>query len=193
MYFDILFFAMLSMEAEPIFYFLPMTEKEIKQYITDRMVLVLGGITALSVGAAALLKLIGISVFLERGAMSTLALLDIAEVMVFVYLYDNREKAKEEKPRGKAKARKVRGICYFVFMLAAFSYHILAGTLMELKEGSNYKIPLLIGIFCFAMMGLFYADMIRWMVDFTKFRKKSTFTIFGRSYSSENQKEGAAS
>ena len=191
-YITMLCLVMLGIEPEPIFCFLPMTKEEIRQCITDRMVLLLGGITVLSVGTAALLKFAGISVYLERGAMSTLALLDVTELIMMTYLYDNREKAKEEKSCGKAKARKVRSICYLVFGTVAWCYQIIAVMFMERIGSVNDKVLLLRGAFCFAIIGLFYADLIRW-TDFTKFRKKKPWVIFGRSYSSENQKEGAAS
>lgn len=191
-YIGILFLSMLGTQLEPCFLFLPMTQKEIRQYITVRMNLLLGGTAALSAGIAASMCLTGISVFAERGIASTLALLFMIELMTSVFLYDDREKAMRGKNlRGRAKGRKIRAICYLVFGTIAWCYQFILVMFME--EGSS-KGFLAVGMVCFVVFALMYADMIRW-TEFTELcretKRNNPWGALGRNYGSDGKK-GAA-
>lgn len=191
-YVGIMFLSMLGMQLEPCFVFLPMTQKEIRQYVTARMNLLLAGTTALSAGIAAIMVLAGIPVFIERGIISTLALLFMIGLMNSVFLYDSREKAMRGKNlKGRAKGRKVRAICYLVFGTVAWCYQLILVMFME-QEKSN-KGFLVASIVCFAVLALMYADAIRWteFIEFRKETKANPWGILGRNYGSDGKK-GAA-
>lgn len=191
-YIGIMFLMMIGMQLEPFFFFLPVTQKEIRQYITVRMNLIIGGTAVLSAAIAAVMSLVGISVFVERGAASTLSLIFMIELCTAVFLYDSREKAMKEKNlHGRAKRRKIRGICYLVFGTIAWCYQVISVMFMEGKGSS--KVLLLAGVLCFVILLLMYADVIRW-TEFTEFRKetkRNPWGALGRDYGSDGKK-GAA-
>lgn len=194
LYISMLACDMIGMQMETCFFFLPMTQKEIRQYLTARMQWMLGGTAALSAGIAAVLKIAGIPIFLERGVFSTFCLLFMIEFMAVIYLYEEREEAiKEEKAHGRAKARKIRGICYLVFgvlfMLYQFTITSFYGE-SWLKHGKAF---IMVDVVCFVFLTFIHADVIRWS-GFTKFRKIRKRQLWGYSgVASKEEKEGAAS
>lgn len=187
------FLTTLGIQSEPVFVFLPMTQKEIRQYLTFRMELLLGGMVVFAAAFAAAMKLIGVPLFLERGLMSTLSMLYVTELVFVIYLCDRHEKAqKGRKLSGRAKARRIRDICYLVFGTAAWCYQIIAAMFMEQTGEKINQVLLLIAAVCFAVTGLCYVDVIH-RTEFVKFQKeRKGMGIFGRS-SSASEKEGIAS
>lgn len=189
-YISMMLLTMLGMQLEPCFFLLPMTQKEIRQYITARTNLLLGGTAALSAGIAATMDLVGISVFIERGISSTLALLFTIGMMTGIFLYDNREKTMKEKNlKDRAKARKIRSICYLVFGCIAWCYQLTLVMFMK-KEGSS-KGFLMVSIVCFVALALMYVDMIRW-TEFKELckeaKRNNPWGALGRNYGSDGKK-----
>ncbi len=175
-YIGVIFLMMLGVQFEPYFFFLPVTQQEIRKYITVRMNLMIGGTVLSSAAVAVVMGLAGVSVYVERGAASTLSLLFLIEFCTAMFLYDNRGKEmRGENLHGKAKRRKIRFICYMIFMCVAWCYQIIS--VMFMKE-ENGKGLLMIGILCFAILPLMYADIIRW-TEYKEYREKSKGNFLG--------------
>ncbi|MGN0507490.1 MAG: hypothetical protein ACI4FZ_13110 [Lachnospiraceae bacterium] len=174
---------------EQIFYFLPMTQKEIRQYLNARNNLLEAFMTLASVVLAAVLVLCGVNVFWERGLCALLMLLSTVEGISAAMFYDYREEAmRKEELHGRARVRRTRSILYFLYGIVLLIYEVIGITFAAAAE--HQKIVLLFCLAGYISMVFIRKDVMRW-TDFTEYRKVIRKNMFARTESATQNGEDA--